>query len=111
MDNVIPFPIKDKNALQNALATFRKHYATAGLSAQESDAAIHELTSILEKYFCGQFESVMDIPANCSLTDDQAKIIFAAHNKCVQDIFVHYSEQLGMAFCEIAGLVGSKYAP
>ena len=111
MDNVIPFPIKDKSALQSALATFRKHYATAGLSTQESDAAIEELTPILEKYLGDKFESIMDIPANCGLTAYQADIISSAHNKCVQDIFAHFSEKLGMSLCEIAGLVGSKYAP
>ncbi|NIJ87812.1 hypothetical protein FHR49_000560 [Xanthomonas campestris] len=109
MDNIIPFPTKGKDALSNALQVIRGHYAKAGLSQSASDAAIEEITPIFKKYLGDKVDFAMDIPA-CGLSQDQIDLISAAHSKCVQEIFEYHSQQLGMALCEIAGVVGAKYA-
>lgn len=110
MDNVIPFPEKGKAALSQTLQKIRGHYATAGLSAAASAAAIEEVTQILEKYLDGEkAEFVMEIP-ECGLNQEQIGLITAAHNKCVQDVFAYHYRELGLALIEIAGLVGAKYA-
>jgi hypothetical protein len=107
MDNIIPFPIKRTDKLQAILTTIRGNYAKAGLSKASCDAAIEELGAIIEKYL-KKFESVLEIPA-CGLTNDQVDMITSAWNKCVQEIRSHFEEQIGMALCEIAGLIGSKH--
>jgi hypothetical protein len=109
MDNIIPFPSKGKDALSHALEIIRGHYATAGLSQAASDAAIVEVTPILKKYLGDKVEFAMTIPA-CGLSQEQVDLIAAAHNKCAQEIIGHHNQQLGLALCEIAGLVGAKYA-
>ena len=109
MDNIIPFPTKGKDALAGALRVIRGHYATAGLSPEASDAAIIEVAPILKKYMSGKVEFAMEIPA-CGLTQEQIDIIVAAHNKCAQEIIAYHNQELGLALCEIAGLVGAKYA-
>ncbi|AGH77994.1 hypothetical protein GUF72_05155 [Xanthomonas citri pv. citri] len=108
MDNIIPFPTWGKDALANALQVIRGHYATAGLSQSASDAAIEEITPIFKKYLGGKVDFAMDIPA-CGLSQDQIDLIANAHGKCVQEIFECHGQQLGLALCEIAGIVGAKY--
>jgi hypothetical protein len=108
MNNIIPFPIKRTDPLQDVLKTLRGYYLEAGLSDANCDSAIEEVGPLLEKYLNDKFNSVMDLSAS-GLSDEQIEAITAAHNKCVQEIFAHYEEKIGMAICEIAGLVGSKY--
>lgn len=108
MDNIILFPTRGKDALKNALKVIRGHYETAGLSQSESDAAIAELTPIFKKYLSDKVEFVMSIPA-CGLTQNQIDLIVAAHNKCAQEIIGYHHQQLGLALCEIAGIIGAKY--
>src|SRR5664279_83891 len=99
MDNIIPFPIKRTDPLQSILATVRGYYVKAGISETDCDSAIMELRPLLEKYVNDKFESVMDLPAS-GLTDEQVEMIKSAHNKCVQEIFSHYEQKVGMALCE-----------
>lgn len=108
-DNVIPFPIKDKSSLQEALTNIRRTYLNAGLSEADADAAILELRPLLQEFVGDRFESTMTIPADCALTSEQLEIITTAHNKCVQEIFSHFSEKLGIAACVVAGLVARRY--
>ncbi len=106
MNNIIQFPPR-KDALNHARDVIRGHYATAGLSQAASDAAIAEVKPLLGKYLGGKVEFVMDIPA-CDLTQEQIELITEAHNKCVQQVLQFHYAQIGIAICEIAGLVGSK---
>ncbi len=106
MDNVIPFPTSGRDALANALQG--GHYATAGLLQSASDFAIEEITPIFKKYLGGRLEFAMDIPA-CGLSQEQIDLIATAHSKCVQEIVEYHDQQLGLALCEIAGIIGAKY--
>jgi hypothetical protein len=108
MDNIIPFPIKRTDQLNSVLQTFRGCYLEAGLSEQDCDSALREVRPILEEHLNDKFESVMDIPA-CGLTNEQVEIIKSAHNKCVREILSQYEQKVGLALCQIRGLVGSKY--
>lgn len=108
MNNIIQFPPRGKDALSHALEVIRGHYATAGFSQAASDAAIGEVKPLLSKYLGSKIEFVMDIPA-CGLTPVQIDLITEAHNKCVQNVLRYHYEQIGIAICEIAGLVGSKH--
>lgn len=108
MKNIIPFPTKSKDALDHALATIRCQYAISGMSQAASDAAIAEVTPTLKKYLCEEAEFAVDIPA-CGLTRDQVDQVSTAHINFAEELTAYHNRLLGLALCEIAGLVGAKY--
>lgn len=108
MAEIIPFPMKDERALDQALDNARALYVRAGLSQHGADAAIEELRPALLPFVSG-YEAVFELSAAVGLTDEQLRLVTEAHNKCVQATLAHFAEKLGLAVCTIAGLVGSKY--
>ncbi len=108
MDNIIQFPLNNKKQLRTALARAKELFIIAGVSETGAQEAIKELEPLLEP-FIEQHQSVMELPSSAALTNEQIRIITEAHNKCVEEIFQHFTEKLGLAVCTIAGLVGSKY--
>ncbi len=108
MADIILFPLNDERALNQALVTSHAYYLKAGLSQQGADAAIEELRPALLPFVKG-YEAVFELSAAAGLNGEQMRLVTEAHNECVQATLAHFTEQLGLAVCTIAGLIGCKY--
>ncbi|WP_188748793.1 hypothetical protein [Marinobacterium zhoushanense] len=108
MDNVIPFPIKDKHGLRYVLDLIRNSYLKTGMDPQLADEAVAELEPLLEPLI-GGYESVLELPDDLRLSEEQLETVVQAHGKAVQGIFDHYAPRMNLAIATIASLMRKRY--
>lgn len=109
MQNVIQFPPNNERDLRASLTWAKNVYMKAGLTTDAADAALTELKPLLEPFF-EPFKTVLDIPLELGLSDEQIEAIRELHNNAVQELIAFHLNKIGLAMQTIAGLVGAKHA-
>ncbi len=108
MDNVIPFPIKDRRGLRGVLDLIHESYLQSGMAPELASAALQELEPLLEPLI-GGCDSVFELPGDLELNEEQLDAISAAHSRAAQALFDHYAPRLNRAIATIASLVRREY--
>lgn len=109
MGDVINFPGLGEVAVRQALEYFRQTYTKAGLSVDQTAAAMEELEPVVRSFLVWR-EFEFTLPA--SFTEDEVIVITEAHNKAMREAIQYFSGTLWSALCNIAGLIGrsAQYA-
>lgn len=105
MGDVIEFPGNGEIGIRKGLAYFESTYRKAGLNEKQISAAMAELDPIVRSFLV---RKEFEFNLSGGFTEEQIVEITDSHNLAMRSAIHYFGEQIWLALCNIAGLIGRE---
>lgn len=105
MADVIKFPGTGEAGIEKALTYFKSAYRRVGLNEHQIADSMKLLDPIVRSLLV---KKEFEFNLSGQFNEDQISAISDAHNLTMNSAIQYFGEQLWLALCNIAGLIGSE---